>query len=151
MHSERGGCMEISKQRCLIYRLKGWRAEAIALTEEIPAIHHSSTASRPEAFLKTFYIIDLQDVWLNLGGGRHSTSRLWIPVSPVQLPPVLPSLIPTQPITRSQQALPVLPRLSLSTSSRRNRARARKLQTEDRRLLGLHLHRPRCFALKSAA
>lgn len=67
--------MEISKQSCLIYRLKGWRAEAIALTEVIPAIHHSGTASRPEVFLKTFYIIDLQDVWVNLGrGGREQSA-----------------------------------------------------------------------------
>lgn len=144
--------MEISKQRCLIYRLKGRRAEAIAMTEVIPAIHHSSTASRPEAFLKTFYIIDLQDVWLNLGGGRHvSAVDPSQPGSASASAPVSDTHPANHPITQSQQALPVLPRLSLSTSSRRNRARARKLQTEDRRLLGLRLQRPRCFALKSAA
>lgn len=58
--------MENSMQSCVIYRVKGLRAEAIIPIKVIPAIHHLGTASRSRAGLKTFHMIDLQDVWVNL-------------------------------------------------------------------------------------
>lgn len=58
--------MENSKQSRIIYRVKGLRADAIIPIKVIPAIYHLGTASRSRAGLKTFHVIDLRDVRVNL-------------------------------------------------------------------------------------
>lgn len=58
--------MENSKQSRIIYRVKGLRADAIIPIKVIPAIYHLGTASRSRAGLKTFHVIGLRDVWVNL-------------------------------------------------------------------------------------
>lgn len=58
--------MENSMQSHVIYRVKGLRADAIIPIKVIPAIYHLGTASRSRAGLKTFHVMDLRDVWVNL-------------------------------------------------------------------------------------